>query len=161
MVKKTRRGVIYLFGSVTILPTAGCMAERSPQETPSDNNTQTTGTSTSQKKSTNTPRQQVTVNPSDPIHLDIHNDSSVEQKTSYSIIKGANVITEGKEIIPVDEYISIETHITESGKYKLNISTDNLQGSSYSFQIGDYEIRMGSNLVAWIRDNGIQIAIEE
>ena len=161
-----RRALLAILGSVS----AGCLSSTqgdSPETTThtatnSATSTEQTNSSTSATPPSDTPTEgTVTPNPSDPIQLDCYNETHEEQICQYSIIQNQDTISDGEIEIPARDFASIDSGIENAGEYKLNISVGNIGEEAYPFSIGDYALRMGSNLVVWIYENEIQIGMEE
>jgi hypothetical protein len=161
-----RRALLAILGSVS----AGCLSSprgNGPETTThtatnSSTSTEQTNSATSATQSSETTtKEAVTPNPSDPIQLDCYNETDEEQSCTYSIVRNENTISDGKLEIPARDFASIDTAIEHVGEYELNISVDDIGEEAYRFNVEDYDLRMGSNLVVWIYQDGIQIGMEE
>ena len=155
----------------TVIPplvgSGGCLSsgEGNPTEsttrtsTPSSHRTESSAPT--ETDSDNSASTAVTPDPSDPIQLDCYNETDEEQTARYSIIRGSTSISEGDVHVPASGFASTELDIKRRGAYELTLSVKNIDAGTFPFDIGEYELRTGSNLVVWIYEEEIEMGIEE
>lgn len=93
--------------------------------------------------------------------LAFSNGSSTDVVVQFSITSEETVISEGEAMVSQGKYQYVETEIDTTGQYELSIEGEGGFESSYRFQIDEYALRMGSNLIVAVDDDGTEIMIEE
>nr|WP_233340595.1 hypothetical protein [Haloprofundus sp. MHR1] len=144
-----RRALLATLASVG----AGCLSSAPKESTETE--TQTAPKSPTQTEKT------ATAAMSDPIELDVHNETEEPKLCQYSIRQGSDTILDGEIEVPASDFTPVDTGIEETGEYELNVAVDDIGQNSYPFSVGNYDLRMGSNLVIWIYENQIQMGMEE
>ena len=99
--------------------------------------------------------------PSDPIEVEFHGPESVNAAAHYTITTGSTVVSEGDVQVPAGDVTSVESQITEQGEYELVVSVTEGPEASVDFSVGEYDIRMGSNILVRLHSDEIQFLIEE
>ena len=93
--------------------------------------------------------------------LAFSNDSSAAAVVRFSITSEGATISEGTVRVPAGEYESVDTEIRNTGEYELTVALDGGTRSSYAVDIGEYDVRMGSNLILTVYDERTELMMEE
>ncbi|WP_226021911.1 hypothetical protein [Halomicrobium salinisoli] len=143
-----RRRVLALLSAA--LPLAGCFApEAEVQPDQSDNSTPTV------TEATDTP------DSSEDIFVSLQNETTEPVTAAVTITTNNSVFLEEEVSAGPSGINQLYSGITEQGDYELVVSIDDQREAEFSFGIGEYDLRMGSNLIVWIRDDEVGIGIEQ
>jgi len=125
-------------------PTKTTTEASSPTET-------TTGTQTTTAPSSDS---------EENIQIIFNNSTSGDVVVNLEISR-ESVILSDQVTVRSDSRTEIKSKITETGQYQIEISVDNGIEESYSWNVGDYDLRMGSNVIISITQNGLTMLVEE
>lgn len=159
-----RRGIV--ISSVVIsggwlLPSEGNPTESTTQTPATTSSDQTESLAPTETELNNSSNTTVTPNPTDPIELDCHNETDEEQTVQYSITRDSTTVSEGEVQVPARGFSSVQLDIKRMGEYELNVTVNNIDEVIYPFDIEEYDLRMGSNLVVWIYEEKIEVGMEQ
>lgn len=93
--------------------------------------------------------------------LAFSNESSVDATVQFSIRSEETVVSDGEVHVSQEEYETVDTEIDATGRYELRIEREGGVRSTYPVRIEEYDLRMGSNLVAMIYDDDTELLIED
>jgi hypothetical protein len=141
---------------VTVVGISGCTSE--------DGNSPTnTTTEAPSPTETSTETQTTTVPSSDPaqdIWIVLENNTSEDVVVNLQISREDVILTD-KVTIRSDGRSEVNSKITETGRYRIEISVDNGIEEAYSWNVEDYDLRTGSNMIISINENDVRIMVEE
>ena len=95
------------------------------------------------------------------IWLGLENYTNATATVRVSVAKGGEPIVEAERRVEPGESEYVDPGIDEIGEYEVVFSVDGGPEQSSPVTIEDYTIRTGSNLFIWIREDDVQLAIEE
>jgi hypothetical protein len=82
-------------------------------------------------------------------------------RVRYSITTEETTLAEGRTTVSPGEYKLVETHITSTGRYTFSLTVNDRVHAEQSWTVDEYDIRMGSNIIAAIGDDEVEFLIEE
>lgn len=158
-----RRGVVIssvVISGGCLLPSEGNPTESTTQ-TPATSSDQTESLAPTETEPNNSSNTTVTPNPTDPIKLDCYNETDEEQTVQYSITRDSTTVSEGEVQVPARDFSSVQSDIKMMGEYELNVTVNTIDEVIYPFDIEEYDLRMGSNLVVWVYVEKIEVGMEQ
>ena len=157
----TRRSFLGSGGASVFAVLAGCIGETTSPEAPTESPVDTPRSATPTEPEPNNSNTTVTSNPTDPIEVEYVNETDAEQLVQYSITRDSTTVSEGELTVPSGDVSSVHSDIKRMGEYELHVSVETLDEVTYPFDIEEYDLRMGSNLVVWMYEDKIETGIEE
>ena len=142
--------------AATLAVGGGCTTRRDRRPTAAETDSPTpttTAESTRPETETRTAAERIT--------LAFSNDSSAAAVVHFSITSEGATISEGTVRVSAGEYESVDTEIRNTGAYELTVALDGGAQSAYAFDIGEYDVRMGSNLILTVYDGRTALMMEE
>lgn len=97
----------------------------------------------------------------DDISIAISTTSPNGTPVQLAVSSEEGAIVEERVAVSPDGARVVDTGIDEKGGYELTITPDDGRTRTYSFHVGDYDLRMGSNVVVSIDDDVVRIVQEE
>lgn len=94
------------------------------------------------------------------IHVVIHNHLSQAIPVTVNLSTEQTVLVDVETTIEPNGVTSLDTGITETGHFDLKIISDDRQKET-SFEIEEYDLEMGSNIIFWVDEDEIRYGIEE
>lgn len=95
------------------------------------------------------------------IVVGVHNERSTAVTLTVTATAGNGQLLDAELTVPGAGADSVFSEITESGQYDVAVEVDDGTTGSARFSIGEYDVRLGSNAVVWIRDDEVELAKEE
>ena len=110
---------------------------------------------------TETPTDSPAPNPeAQNIHVDLHNHLSQAITVSVELSTEQKVLINDEVSLEPNGFGSLDTGIDETGQYDLKVMVDDRE-KEISFEITDYDLEAGSNIVLWIDEDKIRYGMEE
>lgn len=110
---------------------------------------------------TETPTNSVDLNPeAQDIHVDIHNHLSQAITVSVELSTERTVLVDDEVSVEPNGVGGLDTGIDETGEYTLELVLDD-RDKEISFEVTDYDLEAGSNIVFWIDEDRIRYGIED
>lgn len=163
-----RRALLTRGGAILVAAVGGCLRGTDPSggrdETEDPSSETPPRTTTRPSGGTTTPSEtstQVTPDPDDPIQIVVSNDGERSRTVTLTVTSAGGTVREATVEVDPDTVRTVDTGITTTGDYELHVVTADGVEESVPFDIEDYDIRMGSNLMVSVADDGIMVAIEE
>jgi len=97
----------------------------------------------------------------DDIFIVVNNYRSEQVSVQITVRDDDQLIFEEEMTVSTDDSKEVYSEITDMGTYTLHASTTDQQESEFPFNIGEFDIDKGSNLIVDIGPNDLSIAIEE
>jgi hypothetical protein len=120
-----------------------------------------TGCSSIEGTGTETPTDSTDASPEgQPIHVVIHNHLSQAITVTVNLSTEQTVLVDTEATIEPDGSTSLDTGIDETGQFDLKVVSDNRK-KEISFEVEEYDLEMGSNIIFWIEEDEIRYGIEE
>lgn len=141
-----RRRQLLLGMTATVAGISGCISEDGSSPTKTTTETQTTTDLSS--------------DPEEDIWIVLENNTSGDVVVNLDISREDVILTD-KVTIRSGGRSEVSSKIAETGQYRIEISVDNGIEESYSWNVEDYDLRMGSNMIISINENDVRIMIEE
>lgn len=111
--------------------------------------------------STETPTDSANANPAaQEIHVVIHNQLSQAITVSVTLSTERTVLVDDEATVDPNGYTGFDTGIDETGRYDLEVVLDDRE-KGISFEVDEYDLEMGSNIIFWIDDDEIRYGIED
>lgn len=82
----------------------------------------------------------------------LHNHLGESVTVAVRITAEEAVVIDERITIAGDEMGTLETRITDTGRYELAVSVEEGSESRSTFEFEEYDLEMGSNFVVWIDD---------
>ena len=95
------------------------------------------------------------------IFVVLYNKSPEQATVAVSIVTDDSVVFEDETTVDPSNRKDVYPGISEVGDYTLTISLDDGRERDYPFNIEDYDLRMGSNIIVEISESEIQFFIQE
>ena len=156
-------------GTCSLAALAGCLADAdgadsspSATEPPASSTaspTTTSRTPTATEASTPTTP---TTTPGDAerIMVALHNDRAASVTLAVTVTRDDETRLDAERALPSGGYEALFSGIREVGEYGLRVETDDGVAESWPVPVDDYDVRMGSNLVVWASDGGLEMGME-
>ena len=144
--------------SLPILSVSGCTAA------PTNNSSASTAdveSDTGSRTDSNETTDDETVTNTEPIELEVYNDTSSEVIATVTLTRGNSTVLEDEFEVSPDESMSTETGITETGQYELTVAVADGREQTWSFDIETYDLRAGSGMSVFIEPDELEWLIEE
>lgn len=110
---------------------------------------------------TETPTDSADANPeAQDIHVVIHNQLSHAITASVELSTEQTVLVDDEKTIEPNGFTSLDSGIDETGHYDLKVILDDRE-KEISFEMDEYDLEMGSNILFWIDENEIRYGIED
>lgn len=93
--------------------------------------------------------------------VDVHNERSTAVSLTVTVTAEIGQLLDADLTVPEAGFESVFSKINETGQYDVTVEVDDDTTGSASFSIEEYDVRMGSNVVVWVRDDEVELAIEE
>lgn len=130
--------------SVVGVGLAGCAGGEGPEGTETD-----TPTATAEPYS----------EPRD-VHVVVHNQLSDSVTVSVELSTEGTVLVDDEATMEVRGFARFDTGIDETGRYHLVVATDDRE-KEITFEMDEYDLEMGSNVIFWIDEHGIRYGTED
>lgn len=104
--------------------------------------------------------------PADPgpepqdIYVVIHNQLSQAITASVELSTEQTVLVDDEATIEPNGFTSVDTGIDETGRYDLEVVVDGRE-KGFSFDVDEYDLGMGSNIIFWVDKDDIRYGIED
>jgi hypothetical protein len=95
------------------------------------------------------------------IFVVLDNESPEQATVAVSVVTGGSSVFEGGITVNPSNRKNVYPGITETGDYTLTVSLGDGREQKYPFNIEEYDLRMGSNIIVSINETEIQISIQE
>ena len=118
------------------------------------------GTDTSPTTATPTSENPSAASPEDILIL-LDNGTSAEITVHVTITEQGSILTEKELQVSSGGFAQVNSKIEDLGNYELAVDVDGREKQTYSFDIGEYNLRTGSNVWVWIAENQISFGIED
>ena len=73
---------------------------------------------------------------------------------------GQTVLVDDEVTIEANGFTSLDTGIDETGQYDLRVAVDGRK-RAIAFEMNEYDLERGSNIIFWIDEDVIRYGIEE
>ena len=90
----------------------------------------------------------------------LHNGAAERVSVAVTVTAEGSVHFEGRTTVEPSGTGFLYPEVTERGSYEITVSVDGLGEERATFEFGEYDLEMGSNVVVWI-DEEIRIGKEE
>ncbi|AHB67855.1 MULTISPECIES: hypothetical protein [Haloarcula] len=95
------------------------------------------------------------------IFVVLYNESSEQATVAVSVVTGDSSVFECETAVNPSNRKNVYSGITETGDYTLTISLGDGREQEYPFNIEEYDLRMGSNIIVSIKETEIEFSIQE
>lgn len=137
---------------------AGCLdAPTAAERDPDDGGTPAGGTSTPRDASTDG----TAAGSDDRMAVVVDNGRDSVVTVEVAIRRGDETVRETRLSVPVDERRSVAAGIERVGDYDLVARVVDGPTETFPFDVGEYELRSGSNIVVAVGADALRIRIEE
>ena len=158
---RSRRHVLR-FGLLSAVATlTGCLSGTPTADTTGTSPTPVSPTPTSTPTETSEPTATSTPTPSDPIEVVCHNETDTTVQLQVELSGFGGFLTEESISVPADETASLDSGITETGRYLLTARSDSGHEESWEVDIGEYSLRTGANFIVLVGADGFELLVEE
>lgn len=150
----------------TLVP--GCLTEKGAPDTGDDTAAAEpengNGTETDDGEDATSPSETENTDGADlaeDIMIVLRNRTPTEQIVHVALSTEDDTLIDADFTVAPDDPRPIDTGITETGQYDVSITVEDGPATSTSFDVEDYDLGMGSNLIAAIDEEEIILMIEE
>lgn len=110
---------------------------------------------------TETPTDSDVANPAaEDIYVVIHNQLPQAITVSVHLSTEQSVLIDDEAAIEMNEFTGFETGINEKGQFDLRVTFDDRE-KEVSFEVNEYDLEMGSNIIFWIDEDDIRYGVED
>ncbi|KAA9395947.1 hypothetical protein Har1130_15190 [Haloarcula sp. CBA1130] len=95
------------------------------------------------------------------IFVVLDNETSEQATVAVSVVTGDSVVFEGETAVTPSGRKNVYPGISETGDYTLTISLGDGREQEYPFNIEEYDLQMGSNIIVTINEAEIEFSIQE
>ncbi|WP_434530099.1 hypothetical protein ACODNH_02285 (plasmid) [Haloarcula sp. NS06] len=95
------------------------------------------------------------------IFVVLDNESPEQATVAVSVVTGDSSVFEGETAVNPSNRKNVYPGITDTGDYTLTISLGDGREQEYPFNIEEYDLRMGSNIIVSINETEIEFSIQE
>jgi len=95
------------------------------------------------------------------IFVVLDNETPEQATVAVSVATGDSVVFEGETAVNPSDSKNVYPGISETGDYTLTITLSDGREQEYPFNIEDYDLQMGSNIIVSITETEIAFSIQE
>ena len=152
-----RRRLVGGLGATLAAWTAGCV---SPTDT-HDGTTPTEETDTTTTDTTNDTDTTTAMQRSRPIQIVVRSSDAATRTVTLELSTDTETIDTTTVDLDPDTRATLDTPISEPGRYELTVSADPGPTTTRPFAIDDYDLRAGSNLIVEVDESEVTVLLQE
>ena len=152
-----RRRLVGGLGATLAAWTAGCV---SPTDT-HDGTTPTEETDTTTTDTTNDTDTTTAMQRSRPIQIVVRSSDAATRTVTLELSTDTETIDTTTVDLNPDTRATLDTPISEPGRYELTVSADPGPTTTRPFAIDDYDLRAGSNLIVEVDESEVTVLLQE
>lgn len=157
-----RRRLVGGLGATLAAWTAGCVSPTDTHDgtTPTEE-TDTTTTDTTTTDTTNDTDTTTAMQRSRPIQIVVRSSDAATRTVTLELSTDTETIDTTTVDLDPDTRATLDTPISEPGRYELTVSADPGPTTTRPFAIDDYDLRAGSNLIVEVDESEVTVLLQE
>lgn len=170
-----RRRLVGGLGATLAAWTAGCVSptdthdgttpteetDTTTTDTTNDTDTTTTTTDTTTTDTTNDTDTTTAMQRSRPIQIVVRSSDAATRTVTLELSTDTETIDTTTVDLDPDTRATLDTPISEPGRYELTVSADPGPTTTRPFAIDDYDLRAGSNLIVEVDESEVTVLLQE
>ena len=97
----------------------------------------------------------------DEISIVLRNNTDAVETVRLSLSDDEGEVIEETVDVPPDGLVFVDPKLDERGEYELGATVDDRRTTRYPFTIDEYALERGSNVLVTVREDDVEIVIEE